>query len=298
LISLRGADTVAFLHAQVTSDVAGLAPSSTQYSAYCSPKGRVLATFLLWRGEDEVLLQLPESIRESTQTKLSRYVLRAQVKIAGATSEYRIFGAWGRTMRDAVVQITGAAPAQPYEFVVTRGIRVALLEGERFIIVSPANEAAAVRSALESFGTQEGESAWSLLEVRAGIPIVTPETQDQYVPQMLNLDLIGGVSYTKGCYPGQEIVARTRYLGRLKQRMYRIHLPAGISPVPGDRLFSSAFGADQASGATLYAAPAPEGGDDALAVIQTGAAHTGDLRWKSLDGPKVELKAFPYLLPA
>jgi folate-binding protein YgfZ len=294
LISCRGADAIAFLHAQLTSDVAGLSPTRTQYSAYCSPKGRVLAIFLLWRGEEEALLQMPESVREPLQAKLSRYVLRAQVKIAGETAAYRVFGLWGAGARDTVVQLAGAAPAEVSEFVFAHGIRIALLEEDRFIIVTPVAEAAAVRNALASCAPEKPESAWSLLEVRAGVPIVVRETQDEFVPQMLNLDLIGGVSYTKGCYPGQEIVARTRYLGRLKQRTYRIHLCTGTPPEPGDKLYSAAFGPDQASGVTLYGAPAPEGGYEALAVIQMRAAQAGELKWKSSDGPTVGLKPLPY----
>jgi folate-binding protein YgfZ len=298
LMSFGGPDAVVFLHAQLTSDVAGLPSLRTQYSAYCSPKGRVLAVFLLWRSEDEVLLQLPESLREALQAKLSRYVLRAQVKIAAETSTYRIFGAWGPSIRDGIVKIAGTVPAEVSEFVFVRGIRVARLEGDRFIVVSPASEEAHVRSALAGCASEEAESAWSLREVRAGVPIVTRETQDEFVPQMLNLDLIGGVSYTKGCYPGQEIVARTRYLGRLKQRTYRIHVAAGVPPQPADKLYSAAFGPEQASGAVLYAAPAPEGGYEALAVVQTNAARPGELKWKSLDGPAVELKPLPYSVAA
>lgn len=298
LISCRGADAVAFLHAQLTSDVAGLPPFRTQYSAYCSPKGRVLATFLLWRGEDEVLLQLPESLREPLQAKLSRYVLRAQVKIAAETSKYRIFGAWGPSTRDGIVKIAGTVPAEVSDFVFAHGIHVARLEGDRFIIVSPVSQAAVVRSTLEGCASEKPEVAWWLLEVRAGVPIVTSETQDEFVPQMLNLDLIGGVSYTKGCYPGQEVVARTRYLGRLKQRTYRVHLPVDIEPEPGDKLYSAAFGPNQASGALLFAAPAPEGGYEGLAVVQTSAAQPGELKWKSPDGPAVELKSLPYSVDA
>jgi folate-binding protein YgfZ len=293
LISFRGADAVGFLHAQLTSDIAGLPPFRTQYSAYCSPRGRVLATFLLWRSESEVLLQLPETLREPLQAKLSRYVLRAQVKIAAETSAFRIFGAWGPTVRDDIIEIAGTAPAEVSEFVVSRGMRIARVGADRFIIMCPLDQAQAVRSALEALASERPESAWSLLEVRAGVPTVTRETQDEFVPQMLNLDLIGGVSYTKGCYPGQEIVARTRYLGRLKQRTYRIHLPVDIPPEPGDKLYSTAFGPDQASGALLCAAPAPDGGYEGLAVVQTSAAQPGELKWKSLDGPVVELKSLP-----
>ena len=212
-----------------------------------------------------------------------------------------VVGVGGASVGAAVGGISVALGADvgggTHDIVSVGAIHTTQLGPARFIVMAGIAEVARVRSTLERCATERDESAWTLLEIAAGIPRIVRETQEQYVPQMLNLDALGGVTYTKGCYPGQEIVARTRYLGRLKQRMYRIHVPAGTAPHVGDRLYSGRFGADQASGAMLYAAPTARGGFDALAVIQTSAAQPGELHWKSIDGAVVQLKDLPYSLP-
>lgn len=288
LIAARGADAAGFLHAQLTSDIAGMSASQTQYSGYCSPKGRLLATFLAWRCEDEFLLQLPESLREAVQMRLSKYVLRARVELAQSTR--RLFGVWG-DVEAVLAPLARALPERDHEVVPAEDLCLTRLSPRRYLLAAAHDQVDRVRAVLANGARAQPESAWAALDIEAGVPTITAETQERYVPQMVNLDLIGGVSYTKGCYPGQEIVARTHYLGRLKQRMYRVHVPAPGAR-PGDPLYSEAFGSQQACGALLNLTRAREGGHDALAVIQTSAA--GAAHWKSLDGPRVVLKELPY----
>src|SRR5689334_18839084 len=278
LISVRGPDAQSFLHAQLTSDIAGLGASRTQWSGYCSPKGRLLATFLIWRQDDEFLLQLPESLRASIQSRLARYVLRARVTFARAES--RLYGVWGDDASAAIAKLAGAVPSETHQVVAMERLRVARLPVDRFIVVASFERAASVRATLLSQADEAPESVWSRLNVEAGVPIVLPETQEEYVPQMVNLDAIGGVSYTKGCYPGQEIVARTHYLGRLKQRAYRVHVAVTEPPLPGDPLYSPLFGPDQASGSVLYAAPSRDHGYDALPVLKTTASPLAECKLK------------------
>lgn len=289
LIAVRGADASAFLHAQLTSDIAGLGTPGTQYSGYCSPKGRLVATFLVWRCENDFLLQLPEALRESVQARLSKYVLRARVQLA--SSQRRLFGLWGLDAAATIEALTGTVPEREHAAFSSETLCVTRLPLGRYLIAVEAHHADHVRAQVSAAVREQPEAAWSALDIAAGVPVITAQTQDQYVPQMVNLQLIGGVSYTKGCYPGQEIVARTHYLGRLKQRMYRVHIPAA-DVSPGDPLYSPAFGPGQASGAVLNVAPLAEGGHDALAVIQTAGVQSS--HWKSAGGPKVELKALPY----
>ena len=295
LIAVDGADAGAFLHAQLTSDIVGLPLLRTQYSGYCSPKGRLLATFMVWRGEEAILLQLPASLCEDIRTRLSKYVLRSRVELADATADYCFFGVWGSDAPDALAGITETVPEALHDLVAARGRYVTRLSAGRFVVVVPAEEADAARTVLASRARELPENAWARLEIESGIPVITREIQEQFVPQMVNLDLIGAVSYAKGCYPGQEIVARMHYLGRLKQRMYRVHIPSAIAPVAGEPLFSPAFGRDQASGTIVNAAPV-ENGHEALAVIQTSAV-AGAVHWKSPDGPAAELKRLPYSVP-
>ena len=297
VIAARGADAVAFLHSQLTSDVANLHARRTQYSGYCSPKGRLLATFFVWRGDDEILLQLPETLCSSIQLRLAKYVLRARVTLAHESGEYRVFGIAGTGAERAMEPFAGGTLPGIHEFVSSRGHRVARVSDSRFVLLAPAAEAASARAMLGRHARSQPESAWSRLEIEAGIPTITAATQDEYVPQMVNLDLIGAVSYVKGCYPGQEIVARTHYLGRLKQRMYRIYAPTTTEPAACDPLYSAAFGAGQASGAILVAAPAEGSGYDALAVIQTTALASGAVTLSSPEGPAIEVKGLPYSVP-
>ena len=290
LIAARGVDAAAFLHAQLTSDIAGMSASQTQYSGYCSAKGRLLATFLAWRCDDEFLLQLPESLSEPVHARLSKYVLRARVQLAQSTR--RLFGVWGDGAEAALASFAFALPERNHEAVSDEGLCLTRLAARRYLIAVAQDHSDRVRAMLAEHAHAEPEPAWAELDIAAGVATITPEVQERYVPQMVNLDLIGGVSYTKGCYPGQEIVARTRYLGRLKQRMYRVHVPASAVR-PGDALYSEAFGSQQACGALLNVARGvADEGHDALAVIQMSAA--GAARWKSLDGPPVVLKELPY----
>ena len=296
LISFAGDDAVAFLQAQLTSDVAALEPETTQYSGYCSPKGRLLATFLVWRLEDEVLIELPAGLREQLQSRLARYVLRARVKVSDASPRYRLFGISGEHADVALGAAFGAVPNAPHRTIAAAGVRIAALPIDRYALLVPSGEADTVRGRLAAAFAQ-GEAGWSALDVEAGVPVITAPAQEAYVPQMVNLDLVGGVSFSKGCYPGQEIVARMHYLGRLKQRMYRVRIPGAEHVAPGEPLFSAEFGAEQSCGAILYAGARRDGGCEALAVIQKSSADAGDVRFLALDGPRIERLSLPYTLP-
>ena len=293
LIGIEGEDAVAFLHAQLTSDVAGLAAPATQYSGYCSPKGRLLATFLVWRMGTALVLQLPLELREAIQSRLAKYVLRSRVKVTEASSRYAVFGVAGDGAREAIAALAGRAPEHMHEVVAADGFHVARLPVDRYAMLVERARADAIRAQLLSSAAVIDEAEWRALDIAAGIPVITPKTQDAYVPQMVNLDLIGGVSFAKGCYPGQEIVARMHYLGRLKQRMYRVRAAADAPLHAGDALFSAAFGPDQASGGVLVAV-----GAEALAVIQTAAVDAGPVHVGALHGTPLEMLPLPYTLPA
>ena len=292
LISFAGNDAAAFLHAQLTSDVLGLRAPSTQYSGYCSPKGRLLATFLVWRLEDEIVLQLPASLRETIQARLARYVLRAKVTVSDATSRYALFGVAGRGAAAATQATVGSAPAALHQVTGDSVVRATAIPLDRFLLLAPADHAPALRERLEAVCTRGESGGWRALEVEAGIPVITEASQDEYVPQMVNLDLVGGVSFSKGCYPGQEIVARMHYLGRLKQRMYHVRVDAAGDLPTGSPLYSPEFGAEQACGAILYSGVSGE----ALAVLQKASAASA-VRYGAPDGPVVELLPPPYTLP-
>jgi len=142
-----------------------------------------------------------------------------------------------------------------------------------------------------------GAGPWSWLDIMAGIPVILPGTAEEFVPQMANLELVGGVSFTKGCYPGQEIVARMHYLGRLKQRMFRAHVESALQPLPGTPVFAPDLHG-QSTGHVLEAQASPQGGYDLLTVIHLSSKDAGELRLATSDGPHLVLEKLPYSFSA
>jgi folate-binding protein YgfZ len=165
---------------------------------------------------------------------------------------------------------------------------------DKFVLSVAPERAADVWQALRQTAAPVGAPVWDWLRLNAGIPMIVAATQEQFVPQMVNLEVIGGVSFQKGCYPGQEIVARSQYLGKLKRRMFLAH--ADAEAAPGDSLYSADLGG-QASGTVVNAAPAPTGGFDLLAVAQVESAATQPLHLKAPDGAVLHLKPLPYAIP-
>jgi folate-binding protein YgfZ len=293
LIRFLDAGAQDFLHNQLTCDVNALQPGRGTYGAYCTPKGRVLATFLLWRAEQGFFMQLPSSLREPIQKQLSRFILRSKVRAVDATGEWTLLGISGKDGAALVQRVAGVAPRAVHEVAQTSTAMVMRLPGDRFEIAVSPDQAQALQEALAADGERADAADWQRRVIRAGVPVILPPTQEAFVPQMINLDLIGGVSYDKGCYPGQEIVARMHFRGTLKQRMYLANVAADEQPQPGEKLFSPAFG-EQACGTVVNAARSPDGGHDLLAVLQISAADRGDLHWRSPDGPPLKLLSLPY----
>jgi len=277
LIRVSGDDATDFLHAQFTNDVQALAVDNAQWNGWCSPKGRLLATFLLIRRADGFLMVLPAEIAPAIMKRLSMFVLRSKVKIADVTAQYARRGLMGER--------AGPKPMQVEE---RDGSIVVGLDAARFIALMPPDTAPAANTSVD---------AWELAAIRAGVPTITAATQEAFVPQMANFELVGGVSFKKGCYPGQEIVARTQYRGGLKRRMALAHVAGAERPEPGQSVYSGAFG-EQSAGTIVNAAPAPEGGFDALVVAQIESIERGDLRWKAPDGPRLEIRSHPPLAAA
>jgi folate-binding protein YgfZ len=293
LIRFSGPDGRAFLQGQLTCDVEALTPETSTYGSYCTPKGRILATFLLWRMGDDYFMQLPRALREAVQKRLSMYILRSKVQAADATADWVLLGLSGKTAATFVRMVCGKDPAEIHGVVHSNDATAIRLPGERYELVIPATRAQPVKTMLAHQTEVTEPEHWDWLDIRAGIPFVGPATQEAFVPQMANLDLIGGVSFTKGCYPGQEIVARMHYRGTLKQRMYLASVPEGDPPRPGDKLYSPATGT-QSCGTVVSAAPGPDGVFDALAVMQISAAEHREIHLRSPDGPELELEPLPY----
>lgn len=297
LLAFCGEDTAEFLQNQFTNDVRGLHADGAAWNGYCSPKGRMLANFLIWKHGADTCLQLSGDIRESVLKRLKMFVLRSKTVGRDATDE-RVRVVLAGAQAEAALAAAGLP--QPAGGMKTAandtGLTVQIGPGKFVLSVSP-ESASAIWAALAKFATPVGAAVWDWLRLSNGIPMITAATQDEFVPQMVNWEALGGVSFQKGCYPGQEIVARTQYLGKLKRRMYLAHADGNHSPSPGDNLYTPDM-EGQASGKVVNAAPAPEGGFDLLAVAQIDSVATGQpIHLGAPDGLVLTLKPQPYALP-
>lgn len=298
LIQFSGEDAETFLQGQLSNDVRQLDGNTTQFTSYNTPKGRMLANGLLWRGiPGTYFFQLPISMQASTQKKLSMYILRAKVKASDASEQWVRLGVGGPLAADLMTKVFGDLPASIHGMSHMAQSELIRLPGDNFEILSSAESAPDLWLKLSAVAKPAGAECWDDLMIRTGIPTILPATQEQFVAQMINYEVINGVNFKKGCYPGQEIVARTQYLGKTKRRMYLAALDSDAAPAAGDELFHSAT-PDQASGMVVNAAAAPSGGYDVLAVLQTSSAESGSLHWKSSAGPALRIVDLPYSVPA
>jgi len=222
------------------------------------------------------------------------FVLRSKVTLADVSGATVRFGVGGP---GASAALRGALEMVPTPFAVARmnDIEVLGLPGPRFVVLLPVAAAPAIAERLATGAASAPFAVWQWLTIRAGVPVVTAPLQDQVIAQAANWDVLGGVSFRKGCYTGQEIIARMQYLGKLKERLFAFHADAA-AVAEGTRLFGQAFG-DQACGIVVNAAPAPEGGCDLLAVAQLVAVEAGPLHLGAPEGPALALRALPYAVP-
>ena len=298
LIAADGDDAVEFLQGQLTNELREVTATRAQQSAWCSPKGRVLTCFLVFRHDGRLLLQLPQALLEETLKRMRMYVLRAKATLEKANAELMRIGLIGEQAESCLEDCVGNLPGSAEDVRVSGQLTIIRLRGRRprYEIVGAREAVESVWNACRRVAVTAGADAWELLDIEAGIANIGPDTSDAFVPQMLNLDRIGGVSFTKGCYVGQEIVARTQHLGRIKRRMYRAHWN-GTSPVgAGDTLQASE---DSASfrAQIVNAKASPGGGFDVLAVIPIDvAAGVGGAGVALHDGSRLTLEALPYAL--
>ena len=300
LIAVSGADAASFLHNQLTNDVEHLALGEARLAGYCTPKGRLQASFLIWRSAESVFLQLPRELQAPLQKRLSMFVMRAKAKLSDAGDNIAMLGFGGAAAQGVVEAMFGALPATPYaklEHELGTLIRLAdALGAPRYQWISSVEQACIAWPGLAEKLSPAGTDAWRLTAIHAGVPEITAKTQDQFVPQMINFELLGAVNFKKGCYPGQEIVARSQYLGKLKRRAVLASIEAADAQ-SGDEVFSVAD-PDQPCGMVVNAAPNASGGVDALVEMKLAALEQGDVRLGSAQGAPLRMLPMPYLLDA
>ena len=299
LLRAEGVDAETFLQGQLTNDIRLVNDNRAQISAYCNAKGRMYAIFLIVRRGDTFYLQLPAPLAESTLKRLRMFVLRAKVKIETADPDLVRTGISGPDAETLIKTAFSTYPPQAFDCVTQEGVSVIRLPGlfPRFEILAGVDQMKLFwNQAMSTNATACGPQSWSWLDIMAGLPSIQPGTVEEFVPQMANLELVNGVSFKKGCYPGQEIVARMHYLGRLKQRMVIVHLASGDCPVPGTAVYAPGF-PDQSAGSIIDAQPSPSGGYDALVVAQIQSIKNDVLHLHQANGQVLEILPLPYSVP-
>jgi tRNA-modifying protein YgfZ len=305
LIAVRGLESEHFLQGQLTCDVRQVTARHSVIGAHCTPKGRALASFRLFQRADVYLLELPQPMVEIALGRLRKYLLRTKATLDDAGATLARMGVAGPNAANLLRDALGAIPEAVNGVVTTgdpdqAGVTAIRLPGSRprFELHGPARDLAAIWKTLTPAVKPVGAEPWRLLTILAGMPTIYPETLEAFVPQMLNLQQLDGISFQKGCYTGQEIVARTHYLGKQKRRMYLARVDSPTHPCPGDPLFSPQADASQSAGQLADACRHPDGGYAVLAVALRECAEQSVLRLGDAGGPMLRLEALPYAFEA
>jgi folate-binding protein YgfZ len=293
IIEVTGEDATTFLGGQLSSDINSLPLDRSSLSAWCSPQGRVLALFRVHRTAGSFFLLLPRELLETTIKRLRMYVLRSRATLIDRSEELVRMGLCGDNAMKKLGDLA-ATPAQVDGVASSERGVVVRLPGPRprCLIVCQPDVAATLWDAMGTACRPVGQRAWDLLDIDAGLPQVFNATREKFLPQMLNLDALGGVSFEKGCYPGQEIIARLKYRGQLKQRLYVGQSDMTELPDPGTRLAIES--SDVNAGEVLQAGPRPEGGVALTAVVQIELVGKERIHLRDKHGPVVRFSSPPY----
>lgn len=298
LLEISGADAVTFLQGQVTNDVKLLTGTNAHYSAYCNQKGRMLALFLAFAHYDHLHLQFNRELLEPIMKRLKMYVMRSKVEIKDVSDSIVKFGIDGLEAAQILASSLAKTPSQVYELITLDNATILKLpsaNGERFEIFTDATNAPLIWDTLKSHSKVVEKSHWDWLEIQAGIPDIELKTQEQFVPQMLNLDILNGINFKKGCYTGQEIVARTHYLGSVKRRTYLAEISSDIAPNAGDKVLDASkneAGGNEV-GQIVRVAPNLTNGFDGLIEMRIDAQQAGNVFWND---KVIQIKSLPYSL--
>jgi len=310
VLRVGGEDAADFLAGQLTSDVRALRPGQSQLAAWCTPKGRVIVVCRVLCLVDQHLLIFTDELAEDTLTRLKRYVLRSRVELSDERARWVTTGYAGPGVGAVLRERLGALPERPGGLIEVAGFVVVALAGygPRYLVLGTAESVRALReAAVPALGSAP---AWRVLEILAGVPVIHRATSETYLPQMLNLEALGGLSFQKGCYPGQEVIARLKYRGDIKRRMFlagaklddaqlddtQLDDTTGDGvPTAGQPLFQRLWDGPYKAGEVL-AAERHRDGVALLAVIDIAASnqslHLGDP-----DGPVLSLMPLPYAVP-
>lgn len=296
LIEVAGENAAEFLHNQLSNDVQHLQTTETRLAAYCSPKGRMLASLLLWKTNSSIFLQISSTLQVSIQKRLQMFIMRSKVKLSNVSDEYVLIGLGGKNAGAVLTQWFAHLPE-------TVNAKIDNDNGSLFRAADafghPRYQWVIKRDLLENIWTEldaklsyASSSVWRTAEILAGIPYITDKTQEQFVPQMVNFELIGGVNFKKGCYPGQEIVARSQYLGKLKRRMFIADIPSNDVQA-GMEVFSP-DDASQPCGMIVNAEIQDHQNTICLVEMKVVDQEAGHIHLGSNIGPTLKFLPLPY----
>ncbi len=292
LIRVQGEDARDFLQGQLTNDIRAVTAEQAQLSAWCNPKGRMLALMLVFQHGDGLYLQLPRERIAPVLKRLGMYVMRSRVTLSDASEELPIMAVGG----DCISGLLKNAPEDHFASHQSGKLTLIRFPGEqpRIQVIGATDALAKVWEQTIATATQVNEEWWQLQNIRNGIPAIYDATAETFIPQMLNLDLLNGISFTKGCYTGQEVVARMKYLGQLKRRMYLARFDAVEKPEPGDKLFSTHSKSAQGAGKLVDVQASPAGGWEALVAAEISSVEAGGMRLGDAGGPELKIQPPPY----
>lgn len=304
VLCVAGDDALRFLQSQLTNDLEGLPEGAWQLSGYCSAKGRLLASLTIWRCADGIRILASQPLVTGLRKRLTMFVLRAKVRITDESERWHLFGVGGERASISLTNLGALVPAQHRAISIgschvlgygllsmpdpSAGSAPATVA--KSLLLVPAEDAPRTWAALSSELAAAPSTLWRWTEVLSGAPRIVPAGVERFVPQMVNLDLVDGVSFRKGCYPGQEVVARSHYLGKLKRRMFLAQVD-GSAPESGTDVHGPE--GSEPCGEVVLSAPSPFGGARVLFESQIAAAHGARLP----DGRSLTLVDLPYDLP-
>lgn len=286
VIKIVGEDAAKFIHGQLTQDFSLLGLDTARLAAFCSAKGRMQASFIGFkRSSNEILLVCSRDILAPTLKRMSMFVMRAKAKMSDASDEFALYGLAGIAIKNVAAHATSAWAKA--DFGDENVINLYPADGvPRQLWVGPAG-------APPPNGNPLALETWLWSEVRSAVATITAPVVEAFVPQMLNFESVGGVNFKKGCYPGQEVVARSQFRGTLKRRAFVAHADAALAA--GDEIFG-ANGDDQPVATVVQVAAAPQGGFDAIICAQLSAIAEGSLHLRGTGGPELTLLPLPYAL--
>jgi len=294
LISAYGDQAEEFLQNMLTNNINEVNESRSQLSALCTQKGRMLSNFRVFKRNDTYYLRLPQEMLEPTLKRLQMFVLMTKITLKDASNALVRFGYAGPEAAESLEAYLESVPAENDDVIESKGITVVRVPGvhSRFELYGELEDMQALWNHLNVRAVPVGSDAWPLQDIMAGLPNIYAENSESFVPQMANMHLINGVSFKKGCFPGQEVVARMQYLGKLKRRMYLLDLPGTEAPIPGTDIMDG--DKPKAAGEIVDARRNGDGSISALGVIQVAHVDSDNLATAGDQSAPVSVRVLPY----